>query len=71
MGLSDGIRLLIKNGFFNEPKPMAKIKEELEKEGYFYRGEAIDKLVRHDFMKKKKILTRIKKNTKWHYVIRK
>lgn len=70
-GLSGGIRLLLKNGFLNEPKSVKEIYEELAREGYHYPKRSVDKLLRVNFMKKQKLLTRIKKGKVWEYVIRK
>jgi len=53
------------------PKSVKEVQEELRKEGYHYSYESVDKLLRVDFMTKRKILTRIKENNVWKYVIRK
>jgi len=70
-GLSGGIRLLIDNGFFNELKSIKETQDELKKEGYHYPIASIAKMLSIDFMKNQKILTRIKEERVWKYVIRK
>jgi hypothetical protein len=70
-GLSGGIKYLISKGFLSTPKSVKEIQEEMKKEGYHYRYQSISKLLSVDFMKKRKVLTRIKENGIWKYVIRK
>ena len=70
-GLTGGIAFLIDNSFFDNPKLVTEIMEELKKEGYYYGRQAVDILLRRDFVKKKKILTREKIENLWKYVIRK
>jgi hypothetical protein len=70
-GLSGGIQFLISKGFLDTPKSVKEIQEELRKEGYHYPYESIGKLLSVDFMSKRKILTRVKENNVWKYVIRK
>ncbi len=70
-GLNGGISLLIKNNFVDSPKSLREISTELEREGYYYGIAAIAKALSVDFMKKKKILTRVKDGQIWKYVIRK
>jgi len=70
-GLSGGIEYLISKSFLDIPKSVKEVQEELKKEGYHYSYESVDKLLRIDFMTKRKILTRIKEDRVWKYVIRK
>ena len=70
-GLSGGINFLISQNFLNSPKSAKDVMDELKREGYFHSKESVDKALRRDFFNKKKILTRIKENNVWHYVIRK
>jgi hypothetical protein len=70
-GLAGGIRLLIKNGFFNTPRDTKEIKEELKREGYYHSDAGITSTLTETFHKNKKILTRIEENKRWKYVIRK
>jgi len=70
-GLSGGIEYLTSKGFLNTPKSVKEIQEELKKEGYHYRYESVSKLLSVNFMAKRKILTRIKENNVWKYVVRK
>lgn len=69
-GLPAGILTLINEGFFDSPKIIAQIIEELERIGYFARRDTVNCTVRR-FFKDKKILTRIKQNKTWAYVIKK
>jgi len=66
-GLSGGINLILKDGFMNEPKSVDEIQKELERRGYYHSFEAIATLLRRDFMKRRQIITRIEKNGKWYY----
>ncbi len=70
-GLNGGINLLIKNEFFNIPKSLIETKNELARESYHYGAGAIAKALSVYFVKNKKILTRVKENKIWKYVIRK
>jgi hypothetical protein len=70
-GLSGGIEYLISKEFLNTPKSVKEIHNELRKEGYHYQEKSVDKLLRIDFMAKRKILTRIKENNVWKYAVRK
>ncbi len=70
-GLSGGIRFLISTGFLNSPKSVREVREELKREGYHYSYDSVDKLLRVDFMAKQKILTRIREDGVWKYVVRK
>lgn len=70
-GLSGGIRFLIAKEFLNTPKSVKEIQEELGKEGYHYPYSSVNKLLQVNFMKRQKILTRIKENKVWKYVIKK
>jgi len=70
-GLAGGINLMIKNGFLNTPRLVGEIQKELERLGYYHQAGAIRTALNRDFMKKKQILTRIMKDKKWHYVIKK
>lgn len=70
-GLIGGIRLLISNGFLDSPKNVKEIREELKREGYHYSYQSVDKILRVDFLAKRRILTRIKDNNIWKYVLRK
>jgi len=70
-GLSGGIRFLIDNGFLNIPKSVNEIMEELKKEGYHYPRKSINKLLSINFARNAKILTRIKEEKVWKYVVRK
>ena len=70
-GLSGGIRFLIKNGFFNEPKTLKEVIEELKREGYHRSMSGVASTLSVTFTANQKILTRIKEGTNWKYVIRK
>lgn len=70
-GLSGGIRLLIKNGFFKSPKSANEIKNELKREGYQNKIAPISKALSVNFTKKQKILSRIRDGNIWKYILRK
>lgn len=70
-GLVGGIRFLIDNKKFDQPKTVAEIFEELKSEGYHYPKKSVEKLLSVNFMKNSKILNRINENKKWKYVLRK
>ena len=70
-GLMGGINFLISKKFLDSPKSVKDVMNELKKEGYFYLNGSIDKILRVDFVNKKKILTRISENNVWRYVVRK
>jgi len=70
-GLIGGIRFLISKGFLNSPKNVNQIQEDLKKEGYHYSYDSVDKILRVDLLQKQKILTRVKEENVWKYVIRK
>ncbi|MEX0657412.1 MAG: hypothetical protein WD154_07715 [Nitrosopumilaceae archaeon] len=70
-GTVGGIQYLIDHGFFEKPKSMREIFDELKKEGYFYPLQSIDAAIRKDFLIKKKLLNRIKEGNIWLYAIRK
>lgn len=70
-GVGGGIRLLIDNDFFSKPKSLGDIKKELEREGYYPSKETLSTALRRDFVKTKKVLTRIEQEDGWGYVIRK
>jgi len=70
-GLAGGIRFLIDNKFFNEPKTANEIMAELKREGYHHSLSSISKMLSVNFTKNKKILNRIKDKEGWRYVLRK
>ena len=70
-GVTGGIQLLIDNNFFNKPKSMREVFDELNREGYFYSLQSADTTLRRIFVVKRKILTRIMVDKIWKYVIRK
>jgi len=70
-GVGGGIRLLRDNNFFSSLKSVEEVKEELEKERYFHSKETISTALGRDFVKTKNILTRVKRDGSWRYVIRK
>lgn len=70
-GLAGGIRLLIDEDFLNQPKTVNEIWIELKRQGYHRPQGSVSKLLSVNFMKNQRLLTRIKENKKWKYVIRK
>jgi len=70
-GLAGGIRLLIDESFLNQPKFLGEISTELKRQGYHYSVKSISKALLVDFMKKWQLITRLKENKNWKYVLRK
>jgi ribonucleotide reductase alpha subunit len=70
-GLMGGIRFLMSKGFLNEPKASKEVEEGLKKEGYHYSYKSVDKILRVNLTQKQKILTRVREDNIWKYVIRK
>ena len=70
-GLAGGIRFLIKNGFFNEPKTLKEVIDELKREGYHRSISGVASTLSVTFTANQKILTRINEGKLWKYVIRK
>ena len=70
-GLAGGVRFLIDNNFFNSPKSLKEIIEELKREGYHYSKSGVASTLSTTFVKSQKILNRIKENKSWKYALRK
>lgn len=70
-GLRGGIRLLIQNRFFDNPRTVKEVVEELKREGYHYPTPSASKALSVDLTNKQKILNRIKGDEQWLYVLRK
>ena len=70
-GLAGGIRFLIKNEFFNEPKTLKEVIDELKREGYHRSTSGVASTLSVTFTASQKILTRIKEGKTWKYVMRK
>ena len=70
-GLAGGIRFLIKNGFFNAPKSVKEVFDELKREGYYGSISGVASTLSMTFTKNQKILNRIKEGKTWKYVMRK
>ena len=70
-GLARGIRMLMANGFFDQPKSIAEIIAELNREGYYNTHAGVASTLLLTFVGKQKSLTRIQKSGKWAYVKRK
>ncbi len=70
-GIPKGVKELIESEFFNKPKNINDAVKELARKGYFASRETIDRTIRRDFFKKKGILTRIKEEKIWKYVLKK
>lgn len=70
-GLAGGIRFLIDNNFFNEPKTTKEIMIELKREGYHYTISGVASTLSETFMKSQKILIRINDKSSFKYVLRK
>jgi len=71
VGLTGGLNLLLDQGFFNKPVLVTEVLDDLKREGYFYSLQAVDTILRRNMVAKKRILTRMKIDGLWQYVIRK
>ena len=69
--LSGGVRKLIHEGFFDTPKSLKEIMDEMRRQMYYYSEPAVNTALTRDFMKGKGILTRIGKRGQWKYVLKK
>ncbi len=70
-GVSKHIYSMLQEGFFNQPKLLKEIKEELEKNSCFYDIRVTDNSLRTVFVKNNKLLTRVKDGSRWAYVVKK
>lgn len=70
-GLKGGIALLVDKNFFSIQKSRDEIHKELARQGYHPAKSAMQTALNRDFMKKKRILTRIREGNVWKYVIKK
>lgn len=73
-GLSGGIRLLLREGFFREQKTLSKVVERLHQEGFNYPGKAVSVALLRSV--RKRFLVRLPSETKqgkekWVYAERK
>lgn len=66
-GIPKGVQEILEEGFFNTPRTVKEAKFELEKKGHFGSEARIDTVIRRDFFKRKKLLTRIKDGSSWKY----
>ncbi len=73
LDLSGGIRLLVEGGFLDTPRSRKDVYEELKRLGYFHRKEAVSTALGRDWMKRKRVLTRVPKaeGKGWLYVKKK
>ena len=70
-GLKGGITLLMEEHFFDVPKSLDETIKQLAVKGYHHQNGAVQAALARDFMKKKRMLTRITEANKYKYVIRK
>lgn len=70
-GLNGGIRLILEQGFLNQPKSLNEISVELKRLGYHYSVKSLSKALLIDFMKKWQMITRFEESKVWKYVVRK
>ena len=66
-GIKGGIQLLMRNKFFNEPKSVNEIIDEMKKNGFVYDRSSIKNILRKDFLENN-LLQKIPEDTKWKYV---
>lgn len=70
-GLAGGIRLLISNGFFNQPKTLSEILSELKREGYTSCTKSgVSSTLLLTFIGSSKPLERKKEEKTWRYLKR-
>jgi hypothetical protein len=62
---------LIKDGIFDQPKTFQEIQKEFERRGHYFKPATIYPCLTRDFMKKRRILTRVGKKGEWRYVLKK
>lgn len=62
---------LVDDHIFDQPITFQEIQKELERRGHYFKPATIYPCLTRDFMKKRKILTRIGKKGEWRYVLRK
>lgn len=70
-GLGGCINLLIDNKFFDTLKSLNEIIDEMKREGYHHSKGSVSKMLSINFVKNKKVLTRLKEEKIWKYVVRK
>lgn len=70
-GLKGGINSIIKDGFISIPRSRDEIHTELARLGYHYSRAAMQTALNRDFMKKKRLITRIKEGKIYKYVVKK
>ena len=70
-GLAGGIRLLLDNGFFDSPKSLNEVIDELKREGYKLSVSGVASTLSTTFTNKQKMLTRSKDKEGWRYEKRK
>ncbi|MDG6934415.1 MAG: hypothetical protein JRN68_06920 [Nitrososphaerota archaeon] len=70
-GLAGGLRLLLDNGFFDQPRSIDEIIIELNKKGYYNTRSGVASTLLLTFCGKKRALTRLKIGRKLTYVKRK
>ncbi|MBU1164369.1 hypothetical protein KKA15_02275 [Patescibacteria group bacterium] len=74
-GAGSDIQMLIDNDYFEQPRLMNEVINELKKENCHHNDRVVDKTIRDTFVKSRKILKRIENKeggkAKWQYVLRK
>jgi len=70
-GIAGGIRFLLDNGFFDTPKALNEVINELKREGYKLSVSGVASTLSATFTHKQKILTRVKEKEGWKYTKRK
>ncbi len=70
-GLAGGIRLLFDDGFFDSPKTLNEVINELKREGYKLSKSGVASTLSTTFTHKQRVLSRIKDKEGWRYEKRK
>jgi len=66
-GLAGGIRLLLDNNFFDTPKMLNDVIDELKREGYKLSKSGVASTLSATFTNKQKLLTRTREKEGWSY----
>lgn len=62
---------MVSTHFFDEPKSFQETQTELRRQGHYFKDATVYPCLTREFMKKRKILTRVGKRGEWRYVLMK
>lgn len=69
-GATGGVRLLLKEGFFNEPKRLLEVSGQLKMEGRHYPNPSLSMGLLNLVRERKLVRIQEKGKKTWHYVVR-